>query len=293
MSGLGGASGQRYAVQLTPAPCVQPTEHRDFSSEVTELRSSLGELSALGSAYVLGDALNGLQWHVFVADAGLQRGLPQPPPVYTLEICMTQLCPVKVGILLEVDYPSRYVFGHAGSCIGSACTQHSRRIIYSAVVLVWHMVVLPCACSERWGIMQATQFVRGPGFVSAAATTASSGIAALLPGAAIDDYVFEPCGYSMNGVDGTAFTTIHVTPEDGFSYASVELCGYAGAALDASAVVAQARPYVWQFFAMQAVRGGCPSSRFHVVFGSCCTSGMCQGPLSCWTGTAAMAVAGE
>ena len=78
--------------------------------------------------------------------------------------------------------------------------------------------------------------------MSAAATTAASGIGALLPGAAIDDYVFEPCGYSMNGVDGAAFTTIHVTPEEGFSYASVELCGYAAAALDASAVVAQARP---------------------------------------------------
>jgi hypothetical protein len=88
---------------------------------------------------------------------------------------------------------------------------------------------------------QAAQFVRGPGFVSAAATTVASGIGALLPGAAIDDYVFEPCGYSMNGVDGAAFTTIHVTPEEGFSYASVELCGYAAAALDASAMVAQAR----------------------------------------------------
>ena len=81
--------------------------------------------------------------------------------------------------------------------------------------------------------------MRTSDFVSAAATTLTSGIRALLPGAAIDDYVFEPCGYSMNGVDGTAFTTIHVTPEEGFSYASVELSGYAGAALDASAVVAQ------------------------------------------------------
>lgn len=89
---------------------------------------------------------------------------------------------------------------------------------------------------------QAAQFVRGPGFVSAAATTASSGIGALLVGAAIDDYVFEPCGYSMNALDGAAFTTIHVTPEEDFSYASVELCGYAAAALDAGPVVAQARP---------------------------------------------------
>lgn len=31
----------------------------------------------------------------------------------------------------------------------------------------------------------------------------------------IDDYVFEPCGYSMNGVERGTFSTIHITPEDG------------------------------------------------------------------------------
>ena len=39
---------------------------------------------------------------------------------------------------------------------------------------------------------KAAQFARGPGFVSAQATTTTSGIAALLPNADIDDYVFEP-----------------------------------------------------------------------------------------------------
>ena len=43
----------------------------------------------------------------------------------------------------------------------------------------------------------------------------------------IDDYVFEPCGYSMNGVEGGTFSTVHITPEQGFSYASFEICGYA------------------------------------------------------------------
>ena len=74
---------------------AQPMPHGDFGSEVKQLRSELGELGSYGSAYVLGDALNGLQWHVFVADAGAHDALP-PPPVYTLEICMTHLCPVKV-----------------------------------------------------------------------------------------------------------------------------------------------------------------------------------------------------
>ncbi len=36
---------------------------------------------------------------------------------------------------------------------------------------------------------KAAQFARGPGFISAEATTEASGIRALLPDAKIDDYV--------------------------------------------------------------------------------------------------------
>eukprot|EP00966_Prymnesium_polylepis_P094641 2190724-Prymnesium_polylepis.1 len=52
--------------------------------------------------------------------------------------------------------------------------------------------------------------------------TAVSGIGALLPGVVIDDWAFEPCGYSMNGLRGGFYYTIHITPEEGFSYASFE-----------------------------------------------------------------------
>jgi S-adenosylmethionine decarboxylase len=31
----------------------------------------------------------------------------------------------------------------------------------------------------------------------------------------------------MNGVEGGTFSTVHITPEEGFSYASFEICGYA------------------------------------------------------------------
>ncbi|KAJ4908174.1 S-adenosylmethionine decarboxylase proenzyme 4 [Raphanus sativus] len=54
--------------------------------------------------------------------------------------------------------------------------------------------------------------------------TRLSGIDAINENAFICDFAFDPCGYSMNGVDEDRYSTIHVTPEDGFSYASFE-CG--------------------------------------------------------------------
>ncbi|XP_010492932.1 PREDICTED: S-adenosylmethionine decarboxylase proenzyme 4 [Camelina sativa] len=54
--------------------------------------------------------------------------------------------------------------------------------------------------------------------------TRLSGIDNINANAFICDFAFDPCGYSMNGVDGDRYSTIHVTPEDGFSYGSFE-CG--------------------------------------------------------------------
>ncbi|XP_016472419.1 S-adenosylmethionine decarboxylase proenzyme-like [Nicotiana tabacum] len=55
--------------------------------------------------------------------------------------------------------------------------------------------------------------------------TKMSGISEIIPSHEICDFEFEPCGYSMNGIDGAAYSTVHVTPEDGFSYASYEAMG--------------------------------------------------------------------
>lgn len=61
---------------------------------------------------------------------------------------------------------------------------------------------------------------------SAGLMTINSGIRKILPDSEICDFDFDPCGYSMNSVEGPAVSTIHVTPEDGFSYASFETVGY-------------------------------------------------------------------
>lgn len=56
-----------------------------------------------------------------------------------------------------------------------------------------------------------------------------SGIDQLLPGMVMDDFLFQPFGYSMNGIaedssgdPGIEYMTIHVTPQPSCSYASFE-----------------------------------------------------------------------
>ncbi|XP_074331870.1 S-adenosylmethionine decarboxylase proenzyme-like [Apium graveolens] len=61
---------------------------------------------------------------------------------------------------------------------------------------------------------------------SASLMTEESGIRKILPNSEICDFQFDPCGYSMNAIEGDAISTIHVTPEDAFSYASFEAVGY-------------------------------------------------------------------
>lgn len=59
---------------------------------------------------------------------------------------------------------------------------------------------------------------------NAAEATERSGIEKLIPDMIIDDYSFEPCGYSMNGISKHegCYMTIHITPESEFSYVSFE-----------------------------------------------------------------------
>ena len=48
------------------------------------------------------------------------------------------------------------------------------------------------------------------------------GLGELVPGFRIDDYSFEPSGYSLNGIREDTYWTLHVTPEANGSYVSFE-----------------------------------------------------------------------
>lgn len=56
----------------------------------------------------------------------------------------------------------------------------------------------------------------------AGAAPAIDRITSLLPGMQLDQHFFAPCGYSLNGVAGGHYGTVHVTPQQGGSYASFE-----------------------------------------------------------------------
>lgn len=61
------------------------------------------------------------------------------------------------------------------------------------------------------------------GSSSAREATQKSGIDKLFQSMQVDDFLFNPCGYSMNGFLRTGhYLTIHVTPEVDFSYVSFE-----------------------------------------------------------------------
>jgi len=66
------------------------------------------------------------------------------------------------------------------------------------------------------------QFFKSETFVSSDQTTIETGISDILPGSDIDAHMFDPCGYSMNGLKDEAYSTIHITPQDQCSYVSYE-----------------------------------------------------------------------
>eukprot|EP01018_Ginkgo_biloba_P026452 Gb_23426 [translate_table: standard] len=162
----------RYSRGTFLFPAAQPFPHRNFSEEVKFLDTHFATLGSSGSkAYVMGHESRKINWHVYSAVSDEDSN--PSPPIYTLEVCMTEL---------------------------------DRNI--------------------------AAQFFKKPGHETANDMTVSSGIVNLLPNSQICDFAFDPCGYSMNSIESDGYSTIHITPEDGFSYASFEVMGYDPRTLD-------------------------------------------------------------
>lgn len=92
-------------------------------------------------------------------------------------------------------------------------------------------------CMTQLDSAVAAHFLNDSGTKSGSDMTEQSGIALILPSAHISDFAFTPCGYSMNGMEEGALSTIHITPEESHSYASFEAMGYDPHLLDLQALV--------------------------------------------------------
>lgn len=68
----------------------------------------------------------------------------------------------------------------------------------------------------------AKQFFKDDDYTNVNDVTIKSGINDLIPGSIIHAFMFDPCGYSMNGLINNNYWTIHVTPESHCSYVSFE-----------------------------------------------------------------------
>ena len=130
----------------------------------------------------------------------------------------------------EVSYLDKYFgalgFGSMAYVMGNSATSYNWHIYTaSASECASHPVYTLEMCMTHLDRERASLFYKDH-CNSAAEMTHKSGISKILPHAKICDFDFDPCGYSMNSIEGPALSTIHVTPEDGFSYASFEAMGY-------------------------------------------------------------------
>lgn len=107
--------------------------------------------------------------------------------------------------------PSKFI-SHSWH-VFTACNEESNNDLFTVEV-----------CMTELDRVLARKFFKHPNMASNEMTEVT-GISDINPNALICDFVFDPCGYSMNGIDGDRYSTIHVTPEDGFSYASYECVG--------------------------------------------------------------------
>ncbi|KAI3687332.1 hypothetical protein L1987_81027 [Smallanthus sonchifolius] len=133
-------------------------------------------------------------------------------------------------IYLEDNLPEHLCYRKA-SVIPSNFTSHSWHMFSAGLVEYPDDVPYTVeVCMTELDQTLARKFFRRPydgknGDSAGREMTELTGINRINPNSHICDFAFDPCGYSMNGIDSDRYSTIHVTPEHGFSYASFECVG--------------------------------------------------------------------
>lgn len=181
-------------------PDEQHFPHKSFDEEV----KFCSEMFSDGQPHILGP-LNGDHWYVFIADR-MEQGddcVSRLNMEQTLNIYMYGINPDVAQLFMkseEMILPSIF------ESKSSVSVQNETLITKEAV-----NKIRPSSFS----------FV-----TTSAEATARSGIDRLMndaEGIVVHDHLFDPCGYSMNGMASkNCYWTIHITPEAHCSYVSFE-----------------------------------------------------------------------
>lgn len=212
-------------------PDAQPFPYTSFKEEVRILDELLAPMLVCGSrsAHVLdGDPKTGSgSWHIYTAMAAKKDILN------TMHTSGKLQAPSNTRVAGEQHIPIAMRNPKDGSIAGEHYTKGSSHSANESSPNTYTLEM----CMTHLHPSSASHFMNSSGTKLGADMTHQSGISSLLPNALISDFAFTPCGYSMNGLEKDALSTIHITPEQGHSYASFEVMGYDPCSLNLQALI--------------------------------------------------------
>ncbi|KAJ1835128.1 spermidine resistance protein [Coemansia sp. RSA 2711] len=210
--GVEGAYQLFYSRKNFMFPDQQEEMHRSWEREVAYLDALFPE----GAAYLIGKT-NRDHWHVYLSG-------PHPQPATAPESPLQSAAATAAGSLS--GSPTLHA---ALSRSSSQSTVHGLPLAASggAKSDVTVEILMTGLDPERMRLMYVGGACSEEGAAGGRAVERASGIAQIYPDACSDSFLFSPCGFSLNGLQGDGYFTIHVTPEPHCSYASFEtnVCG--------------------------------------------------------------------
>ncbi|KAJ2879389.1 spermidine resistance protein, partial [Coemansia asiatica] len=234
--GVSGAYQLFYSRKNFMFPNLQEELHRSWGKEVTYLDAHFPE----GSAYLIGKT-NRDHWHVYISgphDIACTTGIG------SLAQMQVQECSKRRDEESENLADTAVNNSTEGSPVINALSRTSSRSTIdgqnSTVDPRHHVSSLPARPMQlssedttveilmtgldpkRMRVMYLGAISATEGAAGGKAVEQESGIASIYPESVSDSYLFTPCGFSLNGLQGDGYYTIHVTPEPHCSYASFE-----------------------------------------------------------------------
>ncbi|KAF7728276.1 spermidine resistance protein [Apophysomyces ossiformis] len=185
-------------------PEKQPGPHRSWEEEVNYLDNHFDN----GAAYVIGDT-NVDEWYLYLTT-------PRYDDHHTVN--MQQLMAETDGMSWMAEKECSWTKMSSHSTIPThAITHHSAYRTHDETIEILMTNLDPMAMKAFY-----QQDDEPSGLIGGKRVDIDTGLRKVYPNAKVDSFLFEPCGYSANGLLEDGYYTIHVTPEPQCSYASFE-----------------------------------------------------------------------